>query len=330
MRSLRTNDRTNPVTIDEADSPMEDLGPQEISPWIVLGVLLFAAASLLAFMVAAVQFIRGKLAPYEWRRRVPWGAIDLLVVFLAYGCLIVVISMGAAAWFGLEPITPTTPRAGEGLEAAHPLMVLMNEDPSVWTLLLCGAVAILMAPIVEEFLFRLLLQGWMESAEGRLRRWFPAVRRLIPGTVPIVLASLLFASLHYRASAPVTDPRRLMISFVAVALASLLTMAAAIVLVRLRTGATARDFGFVPEKLPADVGLGLLAFLALAAPIYLLQVDLRFWLPTHPVVDPITLFFFAMALGTLYYRTHRIVPSIVAHMALNTTSLIWAWYILAG
>ena len=29
-------------------------------------------------------------------------------------------------------------------------------------------------------------------------------------------------------------------------------------------------------------------------------------------------------------RTHRIVTSIVAHMALNTTSLIWAWYILAG
>jgi len=330
MNAVSTNECRNAVTLDEADSPMDDLGRQEISPWIAVGVCLFAAASLLAFLVAAVRFIRGKLAPYEWRRRVPWGAIDLLVVFLAYGCLVAGISMGASAWFGLEPVTDSTPRAGEGLEAAHPLMILMNEDPSVWTLLLCGAVAVLVAPIVEEFFFRLLLQGWLESAERRLRRWVPAARRLVPGVAPIVLASLLFASLHYRIEAPVTEPRRLIIAFVAGALASLLTMAAAIILVWLRCGATARDFGFVPEKLPADVGLGLLAFLALAAPIYLLQVDLRLWLPTHPVVDPITLFFFAMALGTLYYRTHRIVPSVVAHMALNTTSLIWAWYVLAG
>jgi len=309
---------------------MEDLNQQEISPFLSLGVLLFAGVSLWAFVVAAVRFMRGKFVPYERRRRVPWGALDLLLVFLIYGGLAVLAQRLAAEWFALEPVSESTPRAGEGLEAAHPLVVLLHENPSLWTLLLCGFVGILVAPIVEEFLFRLLLQGWLESAEHRLRRSLPALRRLMPGAAPIVLASLFFGSLHYRGPLPVTDPKRLTVMFAAGALVSLVTLAGAVGLVRFRTGATAFDFGFVPEKLWPDVRLGLAAFVALAAPIYLVQINLRLWLPKHPIVDPITLFFFAAALGTLYYRTHRIVPSIVAHMALNTTSLLLAWHALVG
>jgi membrane protease YdiL (CAAX protease family) len=40
--------------------------------------------------------------------------------------------------------------------------------------------------------------------------------------------------------------------------------------------------------------------------------------------DPIALFVFALMLGVLYLRTHRIGPSIVAHMGLNLTSLMLA------
>ena len=39
------------------------------------------------------------------------------------------------------------------------------------------------------------------------------------------------------------------------------------------------------------------------------------------------LFFFALALGTLYYRTHSVVAPIVLHMALNVTSLTMAWFL---
>ncbi len=54
------------------------------------------------------------------------------------------------------------------------------------------------APIVEETLFRLVLQGWLESLETRwrfLRRW-PKLR----GFWPVTVASLLFASLHFRSA----------------------------------------------------------------------------------------------------------------------------------
>jgi membrane protease YdiL (CAAX protease family) len=41
--------------------------------------------------------------------------------------------------------------------------------------------------------------------------------------------------------------------------------------------------------------------------------------------DPVALFILALVLGTLYYRTHRIVPSIVTHAAFNATTLLLLW-----
>ena len=64
----------------------------------------------------------------------------------------------------------------------------------------------------------------------------------------------------------------------------------------------------------------LIAFAGLAAPIYGIQVVLLELLPSDFVPDPITLFLFALALGTLYHRTHRVVPAITLHMALNGTT----------
>ena len=48
-------------------------------------------------------------------------------------------------------------------------------------------------------------------------------------------------------------------------------------------------------------------------------------LPEYIAPDPFPLFFFAVALGAVYYRTHRIVPVIVLHAVLNGTSLVLAW-----
>jgi membrane protease YdiL (CAAX protease family) len=41
--------------------------------------------------------------------------------------------------------------------------------------------------------------------------------------------------------------------------------------------------------------------------------------------DPVPLFFFALVLGTIYYRTHRILPTIVTHAAFNATTLLVLW-----
>ena len=70
---------------------------------------------------------------------------------------------------------------------------------SGWMLVAAGLMAVVVAPIVEEFFFRVLLQGWLEAGDRRRRRQLPQFRRLLPiGGGPIVLASLAFAALHIR------------------------------------------------------------------------------------------------------------------------------------
>jgi hypothetical protein len=46
--------------------------------------------------------------------------------------------------------------------------------------------------------------------------------------------------------------------------------------------------------------------------------------------DPIPLFFLALVLGYLYFRTHRIVPSIVAHALFNAFAMGQLWWMVFG
>ncbi|MEX2559488.1 MAG: CPBP family glutamic-type intramembrane protease, partial [Pirellulales bacterium] len=45
---------------------------------------------------------------------------------------------------------------------------------------------------------------------------------------------------------------------------------------------------------------------------------------------PFALFWFSLALGYLYQRTHRIGPPVVAHAALNAFSLALLWMSRSG
>ena len=76
----------------------------------------------------------------------------------------------------------------------HPLIELAIRQPSqLW---LIGFCAVLVAPLVEEFFFRVVLQGWLE----RRQRSVPREDRLLPmlptGVLPIVVSSFLFAAMH--------------------------------------------------------------------------------------------------------------------------------------
>jgi hypothetical protein len=103
---------------------------------------------------------------------------------------------------------------------------------------------------------------------------------------------------------------------------SVLTTLCALAVLRFRAGATAVDLGWSPQHFWPDVRLGLIAFAGLAAPLYLLQFGLNYLLPSYLAPDPITIFLFTLVLGTLYHRTHRLVPSVTLHMALNGTSML--------
>ena len=148
-----------------------------------------------------------------------------------------------------------------------------------------------MAPITEEFFFRVLLQGWLEAFEHRWRRQMPTLRRLVRGgSGPIMLTSLLFARLHFRVDTPQIDFRFLVFLLGGDAGARLLTSAFAVAWLRGRAGATAADLGWTPRNTLGDVKLGLVTFAAVAAPVYAVQIAFQCLLPACIAPDPLPCF----------------------------------------
>ncbi len=306
-------------------------GPPE--PTVDTVVVCVVGFALLACL-AAWTFILDRLAkgrtvlPRQPRRPVPWTLIDLFLVLAVFAMFSAVA--GGAAMLMLEPeqMRPPVRYNVEEATSAHLIQKLLAEG-SPWVLLLCAFSACVVAPIAEEFFFRVLLQGWLQRAQRRGRRAMPTLSRLVPGAIgPIVLTSFLFGRMHFRVDAPMMPVDFVIAMLLVDGLAKLATVAAAVVIFRLRVGATAEDLGWVPQKFFADVRLGLCSFAALAAPLYAGMAALSYWLPKYVAPDPFVLFFFSVALGILYYRTHRLVPAVMLHMALNVTSLALMWLLM--
>lgn len=306
-------------------------------PQAVLRILLILGlavwASLVVWTWVGMRVFAGeKVVPYQRRRPVPWGGIEVLLLLLFAPFASWVTAQAGARFAGVELARATSQEAAaqgdedeeedEDEDVAHPVARLVLEGNDPWHLVLAAVMAVLVAPIIEEILFRLVLQGWLEKVEMRYRRWLPRVLRVLPGMGPVLLTSLPFAAMHFRASRSRIDIDLIVFLLAAQCLASLLTLLVAVLVLRFGSGATLSDMGFVARKLPGDVVLGLLAYLAVTGPIYLVLIAANLVIPKTVSADPIPLVFLAIVLGALYYRTHRIVPSIVLHMAFNATAVV--------
>jgi membrane protease YdiL (CAAX protease family) len=286
--------------------------------------LMLMVFACIAVWAAAYQRWRRRLPvlPYEPHRRVPWNGFDVLLLCTMFYVLSPALILGISEqWFGVStaPVQEATP-----LDADHPLMRVLLEGHNFWALLLGVVSAIVIAPITEEFVFRLLLQGWLESLERRMRRRIPALRRIMLGIVPVMSVAMLFAAMHIRTPEPRAATSAIVVLLGVQAVVSLLMVAASVCWLKFVAGATLADFGIVPKKLAADIRLGLLTLVAVAAPVYTVMIAAKEWLPKTVVADPIPLLLLAAALGTLYYRTHRIAPSLVLHAAFNAISVFLA------
>jgi hypothetical protein len=129
--------------------------------------------------------------------------------------------------------------------------------------------------------------------------------------------------LHFR-RAEAADFRTIMLALILQAAVNLATIGVIVAWLRLGVGATAADFGIDLRKWKSDVKLGLIGFLAVTPPVYAVMAALQLVVPKDIVADPVPIFLLALALGTLYYRTHRIVPSIVLHTAFNAVGVLLA------
>ena len=302
--------------------------PEVAETVLTIGLAALAASLALWAWIIRRAVRRQPIAPYQPRKPVPWLAIDLLLVFV-FQILFAGMAVELDRRLFPEVAAPPAKAAAEAKPSTeHDLLLVLREERNLGTLLLCLAAAVIVAPIAEEVFFRLLLQGWLEKLERQGRRAARLPRGVFRGALPVLGSSVAFALLHFRAAESPPSAHAIFHRLACIMLAEFTTIAFALAWVRVRAGATAVDLGFRRGKLPGDIGLGLLAGVAVVPWLYILQFSLAYVLPKSISPDPFTLFPFAIMLGLLYYRTHRIVPSIVLHAVLNTVSLALAWYIL--
>jgi membrane protease YdiL (CAAX protease family) len=264
------------------------------------------------------------LLPYQPRRPVPWRGIDVLLMLMTYYFLPLLVLQATNA-------APSVPAAA-GTESAekapakkHAIQqVLSGKNETSWPIVVSALLAILVAPITEELVFRLLLQGWLEAVERRARRRIHGLRRIVVGLMPVAIVAMLFAAVHIRPPGPLEETSTVVFRLQFFTLASLLVIAVILCWLKFVAGATLADIGIVPGKLAGDVRIGLLAFLAITPPVYAILIVSQEMLPETVVPDPIPLLFLGLALGVLYCRTHRIVPAMVLHAAFNAAGVFLA------
>lgn len=208
-----------------------------------------------------------------------------------------------------------------GQASANPLLEKMREG---FDLRIAGAAlfaAAIVAPVFEEFVFRLLLQGWLEKLEWRCVEDSP---RFVgsegePGesVEPLDENSLREYESQRRHSLNETVQEIFVETDQLAGPADELSPYAspqAISVPRTHT----------PPDAEAGSPCGLKSWLGLPWGLSSILITSALFALAHlgHGPDPIPLFFFGLVVGYVYQRTHRILPCVVAHMMFNGLSLL--------
>jgi membrane protease YdiL (CAAX protease family) len=170
----------------------------------------------------------------------------------------------------------------------HPLILLLQKSPDVRLFWAASLNAVLIAPVVEEYFFRGLLQGWAETLGRHTTPEQALFGRSAPRVAPVYDRQYSDPELEtnpYRAATAVEEP-----VMAKIAEADFPT--------------TAPWRGWLPILLSS------------------LLFSLAHW-GNGP--DLLALFVLAMGLGYVYQRTHRLLPCILVHFLLNLTSMLLLW-----
>ncbi|NLS95795.1 MAG: CPBP family intramembrane metalloprotease [Planctomycetaceae bacterium] len=305
---------------------MDKPSPDIVTLLLNCVVLATVVGGIAVWLVVLARVLRRQpVIRFEARRPVPWNGWDAVGLFLGMFLLALLLSQVAEKTLGWKFEKPqkmphAAAPAGEDLdlERAHPIVVLLSSDLNRAVVFLCLFSAVVLAPIHEEFTFRLVMQGAFENIDARYRRLFRYPGRWL-GLAPVVMSSLVFASLHFRVPRP-RQPEEIMHLLIIDAVARVLLVAGGIIYLRRIRLASWSDLGIRFDKFLTDLGLAGTTFVAVIVPIYVIQIELAKRFP-EIVPDPLPLFLLALALGYLYFRTHRITPCILLHLIFNGSSM---------
>jgi len=246
---------------------------------------------------------------------VPWTGLDVLL-FLAVWLLPLFASV-AIAYIASQPQTQAT--AVDQKDHGHPIAQLIEQgknSPIVFLVVFLSAVVV--APLVEEFLFRMLFQGWLEAKLKQLQIRYAS-------SIAIVVVSCLFAAIHMNNHGAI-DVQALLKGLAISGVFSLAVfMAGIIYLIQIRNVRIA-DYLFCAERLIRP-GFFTCAGYCLLAIVFCLALNAAL-ATNYPGtnVAPVPIFFFSLALGILYNRTQKLSDCILLHASLNGISLMLVWF----
>lgn len=78
----------------------------------------------------------------------------------------------------------------------HPIVDTLGTRPGPTVFLLATLLAVVVAPLLEEFFFRVMLQGWLESVDDKIRAEQEPAAPSTPARWPMVVSSMVFALVH--------------------------------------------------------------------------------------------------------------------------------------
>lgn len=209
--------------------------------------------------------------------------------------LIADIGLGILAFIVVvPPVLALQWLLSQWLDPAHPLFEKIRSDKSMVLFRSGVFAAVVTAPILEEYLFRVLIQGWLEKFAESARPRDPGRRRIV--------ADELLRGWSRRAGALQADfeglPDR-----------------------HQPSGPGEEVGGQRPPAVPWARDLW---------PDWPVSVSAFLFAMAHfgNGPDPIPLFFLAIGLGYLYERTHRIVPAITLHFLVNGLAMCELWFLI--
>lgn len=304
--------------------PLLSLRPRRPVPWSIVDVSFFMALFLL-LQVLAGTLVRGILGieSVEVFDEIPLRTRAVLMVagsvatLLTAGLSMLAVrvsngatasdlgwdrraiardaGLGAAVFFLIAPLIYGIQQLlVQWFPYKHPLVNMLTEQPDPAFIAVSGFTALLVAPLAEEYFFRVLLQGYLERfpAWWRAGAWRANCRPL--GDAAANRPGAPGGSLGQAdgRSAGAAVPQALVDSSGSDG-------------PRTQPAASAPDADATPAAWPILVSA--LLFATLHA--------------SHGPA-PVPLFLLAIGLGYVYRQTHRILPCIVAHLLLNASSLL--------
>ncbi len=204
----------------------------------------------------------------------------------------------------------------------HPMIESIQNDSDPQLFLFAAANAVLLAPIVEEFMFRVVLQGWLERV---IPPWLASFNS--QSDTDVIETSDVIKATVVATESETSDSPALRDDPIAPAAHS--TSA------EVDTNDAEAASQYNPFTTPV-VDHPTVTRIDVESP----QPALRSWAAWLPILvssalfsvvhigqgpAPIPIFFLALVLGYVYQRTHRVLPCIVAHMSLNAFSMAILW-----